>query len=147
MKKINLGTLRSIELFSEEDETVKQEYKGVVDVIPGINEKEKLQTIGSINEMYPLVTDKYSGHLHIASALENKLILVASGQKEWDSILNDINEIWSGYESAMFLPRTPDIMQKYKELKEKWKQTVNDNVDVEWWYNFAFKELNVHYKL
>jgi len=148
MRKINFGTLRFVELFSDDDEEIIHSYDSYIDAfkLQGRLGKD-YRVVGSINGMDPLFEMKRNNRAHVIvfNSRENQMILLANSREEFFKILKRIEDIWKDYSSEMFLPRTSANIAAYKQFVNDLKQI--GGIDFEYWTDFAFKELDIRYEV
>jgi len=148
MKKIGFGTLRFVELFSENEDESIHSYDSYIEAF---KLKERLgkdyKVMGSINGMDPVIEVKREDREPIVAfdSRENQLILLANSRKEFFKILERIEDVWKDYSSEMFLPRSPANIAAYKQFVKDIKQI--GGIDFEYWIDYAFKELDIRYEV
>ena len=144
---IQLGRLRSIELFDEIDFDKEDEYKYLIESekVKIVFEKDKPLIIGLVDNIHCLLIDQYKqGPVFIDFSFlnENELIQVADSLAKLGEILSQVNEIWKGNEDHFSLKKDHATIEHCKKIMRSIGKE-NPNSDLLFWRYYAFRELEI----
>ena len=146
MKKIQFGSLRSIEVFDKNtDEGLILQWRNFVEkiVLKGKMSEFIIEIFGTVNEMHPITVEDSTGNVFVFDPIADSNILIAKSKGEFNTIVSDILEIWKDNRDEAILRRDKKNIDQFRSFTKKFQEVTDVNIN--WWVNFAFKELNFRF--
>ena len=140
----HFGKLRFIEIFLPENKNDKMRFDNYINAFDLLKKMEKpVDVIGSINGMEPILQTgkKNIGKIAVHHSISNSILIIADNFSHLTHIIEKISAIWENHPEEMFLQRNEQNLLSCK-LFLKFIQESED-INANFWLNFAFKELSV----